>query len=223
MDVCEVLNITHKRGRGIDMSQNKYIVTPKGEFMWAHITKPDFTFKTEGQYHVKLKLKGEEAQTLKDVCDKTHNTWKNRCLEKKPQGKWKEYLPYKEVMDQEGMTTGVEFHFKMKASGINSKTGDKFTQRPFIVGPDKTPFPKDTLVGNGSVGKVAYEIAPYEFGSTLGVQLRLKMVQVLQLEEYGNPGTDVFEEEEGYNKIESNTFSPEGEAFDSNSEEGDDF
>ena len=59
---------------------------------------------------------------------------------------------------------------------------------------------KDTLVGNGSKVKVAFEPIPYVMPSTkkAGVSLRLKAVQVIDLVEYGNSATSVFDEEDGY-------------------------
>ena len=56
-----------------------------------------------------------------------------------------------------------------------------------------------TNVGNGSIVKVAYEPIPYMMASTkqVGVSLRLKGVQILELVEYGN-GASMFDEEDGY-------------------------
>ena len=204
----------------------KYPVTPKGEFRWAHITVPDTTYKAEGQYHVKVLLSGSEAEEMQKIVDDAHGEWKKRCQQKSAK-KWQEYLPYKVSLDEDGMEEGIEFHFKLKASGTNSKTGQTFTQRPVVVGPNREPLPSTLKVGNGSIGKVAYEIAPYEHGTSLGVQLRLRMVQVLKLIEYvanGNAG-DVFEVEEGYEVVveEGNNSTEEGDAFKDEEEKSGDF
>ncbi len=202
----------------------KYSVTPKGQFHWAHVSKPDTTFKAEGQFHIKLQLTGEEATSMKTLVDVAHAEWKKEVNKTKGQKNYQEFLPYKVVMDDEGMESGIQFHFKLRASGVNSRTGQAFTQRPMVVGPDKTPLPSNLRIGNGSSGKVSYEIAPYQHGSTLGVQLRLRAVQVLELIEFdpdrnaNGDGSDVFSVEKGYEvkidfentKEEADIFPPEG-------------
>ena len=57
------------------------------------------------------------------------------------------------------------------------------------------------LVGNGSVVKVAVEPIAYMMQSTkqVGVSLRLKAMQVIELVEHGTSSADsIFEEEEGF-------------------------
>jgi hypothetical protein len=154
---------------------------------------------------------------MQNIVDNAHSEWKKKCQQKSAKKTWQEYLPYKVSLDDEGMEEGTEFHFKLKASGTNGRTGQTFTQRPVVVGPDRTPLPSTIKVGNGSIGRVAYEIAPYEHGTSLGIQLRLRMVQVLKLIEYiaSESADDVFEVEEGYEVVvdEGNNQKEEGEAF----------
>ena len=201
----------------------KYPVTPKGEFKWPHIMVADTTYKAEGQFHIKVLLTGSDAEDMQEIVDNAHNEWKERCRQKSAK-KWQEYMPYKVSLDEEGMEEGTEFHFKLKASGTNSRTGQTFTQRVVVVGPKNEPLPSTIKVGNGSVGRVAYEIAPYEHGPSLGVQLRLRMVQVLKLVEYIPSGNadDVFDVEEDYEIVQEEPTSvkiEEGEAFETDEEE----
>jgi len=203
----------------------KYAVTPKGEFHWAHVGTPDTTFKAEGQFHVKLQLAGQDADIMREAVDKAHADWKSEVNKTKGQKSYQEFLPYKVVLGDDGMESGIQFHFKMKASGVNSRTGEAFTQRPMVVGPDKTPLPTNIKIANGSTGKVAYEMAPYQFGTGLGVQLRLRGVQVLHLIEWNGEGGDdsIFAVEDGYEvkvNIES-TKKPESEEIFPDSENGD--
>ena len=125
------------------------------------------------------------------------------------------------------MEIGTMFHFKLKASGVNGKTGETFTQKPVVVGPNKAPIPNNIKISNGSTGKVAYEVAPYLHGQSLGLQLRLRMVQVLNLIEYvpNADVDDVFGVEEGYETISEvdTTFVDEGDAFESSEEKAGDF
>ena len=58
----------------------------------------------------------------------------------------------------------------------------------------------DQAVGNGSVIKVAVEPVTYVMASTkqVGVSLRLKAVQVIDLVESGASAESIFDEEDGY-------------------------
>tara|TARA_Y100000034_G_C6899799_1_gene415713 strand:- start:2219 stop:2842 length:624 start_codon:yes stop_codon:yes gene_type:complete len=204
----------------------KYSTTPKGAFHWAHVGTPDTTFKAEGQFHVKLQLAGQEAEDMRNAVDTAHANWKSEVNKTKGQKAYQEFLPYKVVLGDDGMESGIQFHFKMKASGVNSRTGQAFTQRPIVVGPDKTPLPTNIKIANGSTGKVAYEMAPYQFGSGLGIQLRLRGVQVLNLIEWNGDSADdsMFSVEDGYEvkvNIESNEKPNEAEEIFPDSSNGD--
>ena len=204
----------------------KYSTTPKGAFHWAHVGTPDTTFKAEGQFHVKLQLAGQEAEDMRNAVDTAHANWKSDVNKTKGQKAYQEFLPYKVVLGDDGMESGIQFHFKMKASGVNSRTGQAFTQRPIVVGPDKTPLPTNIKIANGSTGKVAYEMAPYQFGSGLGIQLRLRGVQVLNLIEWNGDSADdsMFSVEDGYEvkvNIESNEKPNEAEEIFPDSSNGD--
>ena len=204
----------------------KYSTTPKGAFHWAHVGTPDTTFKAEGQFHVKLQLAGQEAEDMRNAVDTAHANWKSEVNKTKGRKAYQEFLPYKVVLGDDGMESGIQFHFKMKASGVNSRTGQAFTQRPMVVGPDKTPLPTNIKIANGSTGKVAYEMAPYQFGSGLGIQLRLRGVQVLNLIEWNGDSADdsMFSVEDGYEvkvNIESNEKPNEAEEIFPDSNNGD--
>ena len=204
----------------------KYSTTPKGSFHWAHVGTPDTTFKAEGQFHVKLQLAGQEAEDMRNAVDTAHANWKSEVNKTKGQKAYQEFLPYKVILGDDGMESGIQFHFKMKASGVNSRTGQAFTQRPMVVGPDKTPLPTNIKIANGSTGKVAYEMAPYQFGSGLGIQLRLRGVQVLNLIEWNGDSADdsMFSVEDGYEvkvNIESNEKPNEAEEIFPDSSNGD--
>ena len=178
----------------------KYSVTPKGKFHWPHIGQPDTRYKAQGQYHIKVQLSGEEGESFRSEIDRAHESWKQEVNKSKGKKAYQEFMPYKVIMGDDGLEEGIQFHFKMLASGVNSRTGQAFTQRPMVVGPDKSPLPTSIKLANGSEGKVAYEMAPYQHGTSLGIQLRMKAVQVLKLIEWnGSSGdADMFSVEEGY-------------------------
>jgi hypothetical protein len=74
---------------------------------------------------------------------------------------------------------------------------------------------EEIAVGNGSDVKVAFEPMPYMVAGTkkVGVSLRLKAVQVIDLVEYGSPATSVFDEEDGFTASASTPSTPEAEVF----------
>jgi hypothetical protein len=96
-------------------------------------------------------------------------------------------------------TGNVEFKFKLKAK-VRKRDGTTYEQQPAVVDSKRVPLTKETLIGNGSKVKIAFEPVSYVMPSTkkAGVSLRLKAVQVIDLVEYGNSATSVFDEEDGY-------------------------
>jgi hypothetical protein len=178
----------------------KTMVSPQGKLKWAHIFVADTKFKTEGQFHTKLEVPIEEATELRESVDRVYDNWKKEIFASKGQKNYREFLPYQVVSNDEGIETDIAFHFKMRASGVNKKTGNTYTQRPFVIGPNKEPITSvANHFGNGSVAKIAYEFFPYEFGASIGVQLRLRGIQVLSVVAYdAQQNDDVFAVEEGY-------------------------
>ena len=85
----------------------------------------------------------------------------------------------------------------MKASGVNKKTQEKFTQRPQLLDSKKNPISPSTSIWGGSIMKIAYQPVPY-FTPMLGagISLRLKAVQVIKLVE--GKSNNVFKEEDGF-------------------------
>ena len=92
----------------------------------------------------------------------------------------------------------VFFKLKMKASGINRKTQEKFSQRPTLLDAKKNPLPADVAIWGGSIMKVAYQEIPYYTPMLgAGVSLRMKAVQVIKLVQ-GKSDNNIFKEEDGF-------------------------
>jgi|TARA_R100000808_G_C2154637_1_gene165778 hypothetical protein len=195
------------------MANREYTVTPKGEMRWAYLHKPDTQFDSNGVFHVKLRLANGSSDDLRKAIEREHKANKKDAVARNPNRKsFREFLPFKEVLNEDGLADGYEFQFKLKAVATNSKTGQEFTQRPVVVGPDKKPIPSEVTIGNGSIGKIAFETIPYFTGNNLGVSLRLRGVQVLELVEYNAGGNDMFSVEEGYSIVTSSKANEEQEA-----------
>ena len=165
--------------------------------IYPHLTKADYKFNSEGLYHVNLELpegdaKSEVAiinETIKMIVVDQHKKNGNKDVKRAP-------LPYE---TKDGKTI---FKFKMKASGVNSKTKQSFTQKPSLYDNKLNEFPQDKTIWGDSIIRVSYEPHGYytDFAGA-GCTLRLKSVQVKDLVE-GSNGASGFSPVEGnMNKI----------------------
>ncbi|WP_440928743.1 hypothetical protein [Candidatus Pelagibacter sp.] len=164
---------------------SKIKTTPVGEVVFPWLTQPDTQFKSEGEYHTKLRVTKDKAEehikTIKDVIAKQVKEQHDRKPDDMSEIK-RAPLPYKETEDGY-----IEFNFKMKASGINSKTKQPFTQKPNIVDGELNPFPEGKNIFGGSMVRINYEPVGYNVSGTgVGCTLRLKTVQVIKLVESSN-------------------------------------
>lgn len=190
------------------MAGKKLSVTKKGKAVFPHLHAPDTKFDKGGSYTIKLEMPLEDGQELVEVIDKAfaaklEETQAEYASDSKKKGKKvKEAdLPY--LIDEEAGT--VRFSFKMNATG-ERKDGTKYTQAPALFDSKGQPIPKGTRVGGGSVCRVSYEMNPFHVPALgVGVSLRLKAVQIIELREGGRDASGFgFEaEEEGYSATEA--------------------
>jgi len=178
------------------------MIVIKGKANWAKVFEPDTRFVPEGEYSVQVIVPETEAQ---DLCEQLDGMAQAKLEETvKEQPKLKTVLStrhsYEEDTDELGNPTGsLVFKAKMKAR-IKSRNGQVYEQKPAVVDAKRTPMDGNQLIGNGSVVKVAVEPVPYMMPSTkqVGVSLRLKAMQVIEMVEYGNNTNSIFDEEDGY-------------------------
>ena len=167
-------------------------VSVAGEAIYPHLMKPDVRFNELGEYKVTLKIAKQDAsqmvkeldQAIEDSLAKAQKDNKGKTVKSAPK-------PYKEE------SGNVFFKFKMKASGVNKKTQEKFTQRPQLLDSKKNPIAPSTSIWGGSIMKIAYE--PFAYFTPMlgaGISLRLKAVQVIKLVE--GKSNNVFKEEDGF-------------------------
>jgi hypothetical protein len=151
-----------------------------GEALYPYLTIPDMKFDPQGKYHVKLKLKSDEAQTDISIINEVIAKKIAEFTKENPNKEIKRSeLPYQSTDDGY-----VIFNFKMKASGINSKTKQPFEQKPKIFDHNLDLLPEDKSIWGGSIIRVTYEPFGYSGPATgIGCTLRLKSVQVKKLVE----------------------------------------
>lgn len=181
----------------------KNILVLEGSALWAKVFEPDTKFNPLGDYSINIQMPVADAAAMSEQLEGIVQAKFNEAIKADP--RLKNTLSTTDVcqpvFDREtGDDTGlVEFKFKLKAK-VQKRDGTYYEQQPAVLDAKKTPLSKDVLIGNGSKVKVAFEPIPYVMSSTkkAGVSLRLKAVQVIDLVEYGNSASSVFDEEDGY-------------------------
>jgi len=175
----------------------------KGKSLWAKVFEPDTRFVDDGEYSTSVIVPEAEAAEVCEQLESLIDDEYNKVVKEKPQ--LKATLSKRPVTepdyDQDGNETGnVVFKTKLKAK-IRGKNGQVYSQKVNVVDAKRNPMSGDQLVGNGSLVKVAVEPVTYVMQSTkqVGVSLRLKAMQVIDLVEHGSSSTDsIFQEEEGF-------------------------
>ena len=175
------------------------LISIVGEFVYPHLNKPDVRFNEAGEYKVTLKIPKNKAVDMMKVIDiaiESSVAEAEKTINKKVKTAPRPYTI-------EG--DNVFFKFKMKATGINRKTKEPFSQRPVILDSQKNPMANSVSIWGGTKGKIAYTLRPYYVPVLgAGVTAQLKAVQILELVEGGAKQLDLFDKEDGYVSQEKN-------------------
>tara|TARA_Y100001938_G_C8090094_1_gene434502 strand:- start:2146 stop:2757 length:612 start_codon:yes stop_codon:yes gene_type:complete len=181
------------------------LTTPKGTAIYPWLNEPNRKFDPAGVYAVNLRMTADEAETfinkITEVRDEHHQS-QTKELKKKLK---KADLPVIEVVDDQGNETGeIELKCKLKAS--YEYDGKTITQRPVMIDAKQQKVSDDVRVGSGTTMKVGVEVRPWYVPSQgVGVSLRLKVVQIIDLVEFGGgAGGFDFDDEEGFETISAN-------------------
>lgn len=181
----------------------KNLLVLEGTAMWAKVFEPDTKFNPAGDYSINVQMPEAKSAEMSEKLETIVQAKFDEAIENDPRLKntLTTHPVCQPVYDRDtGDATGnVEFKFKLKAK-IQKKDGTWYEQEPAVVDAKRTPITKETLIGNGSKVKVAFEPIPYVMQATkkVGVSLRLKAVQVINLVEYGNSSSSMFDEEDGF-------------------------
>lgn len=208
------------------------IITEPGYAVWPKLNAPDqYNEQSKPEYNVKLALESEDAEALITRIHKALEeapaelaTWKKKNF--KPQHlKKKAPLPYENEVDDDGQETGrMLFKFKTPAFIKNYRTGEETPNKPDLFDSKLNPI-KDEIWG-GTKMKVSAQLRPYCVPAIgLGIQLRLRGVQVLELvgPSTGGGGSGGFTEEEGYEASPGEETVEQDTSGDFSAEEAEDF
>lgn len=173
------------------------ITTPAGQAYWAKVFEPEENRLDPSKpraWSVTLALKQDsnEAVQLMQRIEEAFFSINGQGAKQSKNG-W----PFKEMLDKDDNPTGlVEFRFKKNET---TKKGNTLSP-PAVYDAKKGPWPEGTLIGNGSIIKVAFSPWGWEdMTGRKGISLSLEAVQVLDLVPYeGKDPRDAFDEEDGY-------------------------
>jgi hypothetical protein len=110
------------------------LISIVGEFVYPHLNKPDVRFNEAGEYKVTLKVPKDKAVDMMKVIDIAIES--SVAEAEKTIGKKVKTSPRPYTIEEDN----VFFKFKMKATGINRKTKEPFSQRPVILDSQKNPM-----------------------------------------------------------------------------------
>ena len=188
------------------MRKRKHIklTTPKGTAIYPYLNEPNRKFDQIGVYSVNLRMNGEDAaefiSTITKVRDEYHN---EQTKEMKKKTLKKADLPVKEVVDDQGEETG-EVDLKIKLKAGYEYDGKTITQRPTLIDAKQQPMANDILIGSGTTLRCGVEVAPWYVPTMgIGVSLRLRVAQIIDLVEFGGGGAAAydFNNEEGFETV----------------------
>lgn len=192
--------------------------TPPGELMWPKVLKPGpLEKKKPGRipktgWSVDLLLAENDDATRELIREIQDFFWFKHGQGKRPGQNGK---PYKPFLDPEEKPTGlIVFRFKTNQflEQLNPVTGAIERQElspPEVQDARGNPWPRDLLIGNGSVGRIAFKMYGWSNDEGgLGVSLDLRGVRVLEHVRYeGDSARDAFgDPEEGYTLANGSVF-----------------
>lgn len=173
--------------------------TSVGIARYPHLSEPDTKFDEDGVYTTQLILDVDDVEELEGLIETAKNELADEIRSQKPNTKFKDGAS--PITDHDEDATKRIVKFKLKAKG--GKGSETWDQKPAIFDAKAKPFTGSENIGGGSKIKVSCEIVPYHTAlAGLGVSLRLKAVQVIDLVEFtgktGDASAHGFSEEEGF-------------------------
>jgi hypothetical protein len=184
------------------------VFTPVGTAIYPKLNEPDTKFNAEGTYSVKLAVPAAEAQQLIEKLEELRDSFYDE-QDVKTKKTYTTVGVFEEELDDEGSETGnVIFRAKM-AAHVKTKAGKEWDQRPALFDAKNNELdPALVKVGGGTRMRIQCEAVPYAMASskTIGVSLRLRACQIIELRTYG--GGSPFDEVEGEEIVVSKPASP---------------
>lgn len=195
-----------------ETKKNPNFTTPKGIAVWPRLNEPDTKFDAKGVYSVKLQLSAADSADLRERIDTmAESALKNAQKQEDEKAKEKKAKP-KQAKEADKPYTENEdgsfnFNFKLKATWESKRLNKSGSQRPSLFDAKMQKIdPAKVKIGGGSTIRVNYEMSEFYVPAVgAGVSLRLRAVQVLDLQQWsgGDAASYGFEAEEGFEGTEA--------------------
>ena len=187
------------------MRKRKHIklTTPKGTAIYPWLNEPNRKFDQIGVYSVNLRMNGEDAAEFISEITKVRDEYHDEQTKEMKKKLKKADLPVMEVVDDQGEETG-EVDLKIKLKAGYEYDGKTITQRPTLIDAKQQPMANDILIGSGTTLRCGVEVAPWYVPTMgIGVSLRLRVAQIIDLVEFGGGGAAAydFNNEEGFETV----------------------
>jgi hypothetical protein len=187
------------------MRKRKHIklTTPKGTAIYPWLNEPNRKFDQIGVYSVNLRMNGEDAAEFISAITKVRDEYHDEQTKEMKKKLKKADLPVMEVVDDQGEETG-EVDLKIKLKAGYEYDGKTITQRPTLIDAKQQPMANDILIGSGTTLRCGVEVAPWYVPTMgIGVSLRLRVAQIIDLVEFGGGGAAAydFNNEEGFETV----------------------
>jgi len=153
------------------INEKQIHTTEIGTGNYPYLFTPDTQYEKNGVYSVKLVLSDKDSKSIVKLYEETLKARQ----EKENTQKRSPHDQYKVIKDG-----GIEFKFKLKAK-VTMRDGTDFEQRPKILNADKT-VAEQQAVYSGSKMKIAFQAISWHNNlQGVGVTLRLKAVQLIEI------------------------------------------
>lgn len=196
-------------------------VSPAGFSIWPYLNKPDDQpingnpqrpayknrLRLDEDDDTPVLINGKKSdESLKELIDRlVDEAWDEHEIPAKYKKKASKIYPYEEEVDDEGEPTG-NLIFKFKQNAEIEVNGEK--RKVTIDLFDARKKKVKSLVGNGSIVKMAFTTRPFGMVQgkdyIVGISLDFSAAQVLKLEAYGGGNADSygFGDEEDYDGVD---------------------
>lgn len=173
------------------------IITPRGVVAWAQLNEPDFEYKKEGEFHVRLRPNTDDPQYEKLVAlaekvrdDFFDETVARLTAEKKGAAlkKLHKVDTIKPEIDRESgdetgnmiFRAGMKHHIEIKNG---PKAGTSFDKVPDFFNAQGVRLKNPPKIGSGSELKLSVRVVPYvkNDDGSVGASLQLEGVQILKV------------------------------------------
>ena len=190
----------------------------RGIAVYPHLNEPDTKFDDDGVYQLQLSLGARDSEKLIEKIEQIRDeAYATECKERKKPKLKKADLPFQEEYDEDGSPTG-NWLFRIK---LKAKTAKGFDQRPTLVDAGCNPMTEN--IGSGSEVVVDFDPRPWFVAALgVGVTLRLRGVQVIELKEFSGSSV-AFQAVDGFETASTMMSAENDNAVNGTGEDEDDF